>query len=63
MCATLAYIIHAFTFLLPRTFRVLQNSWVSKTKPNQLPKNPTRSRKAVTYKELSQFGYSQEAGG
>ena len=49
----------------PRTFRVLKNSWVckTKTKSKQLPRGPTNSLTAVTKKELRQFDYSQEAGG
>ena len=45
------------------TFRVLQNSWKWKTKPKQFLTIPTNSSIAVTKKKLSQFGFSQEAGG
>ena len=62
-CAALAQAIQALTVLPPGTFRVIQNSWVSKTKPKQLARSPANSLKAVNTKELSQLGYSKEVGG
>ena len=50
-CATLAQATQALTVLPPRTFRVLQNSWVWKTKPKQLPTSPNNNLTAVTKKE------------
>ena len=63
-CATLSQDIRSLTVLPPRTFRVPQKSWLlkNKTKPMQLPKSPTNGLAAMTKKDLSQFGYSQEAG-
>ena len=61
-CATLAQAIKALTVHPSRTFRFLQNSWVWKTKPKQLPRAPSNSLAAII-KKLSQVSYSQEAGG
>ena len=62
-CPSLVQAIQALIALYLGTFRVLKNNWLWKLKPKKLLRSPTKSLTGVDKKELSQFGYSQDAGG
>ena len=61
-CSTSEKATQAPKSIPPRTSRVMQNCWVWKTKPQDLPQSPINSLPYMRKEKLRQLGYSQETG-